>query len=150
MTVKKKRRKAYMGWYKPKISRFTFEKIGYPDLWVDLRLSGSFTYGETKAIQAKFASSNTGEVNPEIMEEVMSMEIVGWNLTHPETDKPLPVPSKDAKSIDALPLEFIVSIQESLAIAMQEVGPNALTPNGSGPGSKEQPLSLPIGQEKFS
>jgi hypothetical protein len=117
-----------MGWYKPKTVKHTFEKLGYPELWVELKLPQSMAYGEAKEFQSM-------EADEESFKRILAKVVLGWNLKDPVTDKDLPLPSEDPNSVDALPIEFFMSIQEAFANAVEGAGPNPEKSSSSGAGS---------------
>lgn len=113
-----------MGWkeYQAKQSvRHTFDELGCPDFYVDLRRVDAFPYGYVKeygksdTIDPETATREEIEAQLETNDEILAMCIADWNITHPETNESLPVPtSKDWSSLDALPSEFVAQMHEWL------------------------------------
>lgn len=100
------------GWFKPKTFRVEFEGLGYPQFWIDVKEPGSFLLGEADAITEPLEGD---DVSAENIAEVLGKMIMGWNLTDPETDVPLDVPTeKDSSSVLRLPTSFLRYLQEAI------------------------------------
>jgi len=97
---------------KSRAKRFTFVDFGCPDFWVELRLLASFPYGEAKRLMA-LATEET-EATVEMAEDLLVRCILDWNLTHPQTGKPLELPSVDKSVLEVLPSEFVLQMQRWL------------------------------------
>jgi len=106
-----------MGWFKPKTIHVTFEKLGYPQFWVDIKESGSYLVGEADEI----AGGLTEESTTEEAIEALSRMIVDWNMLDPETDAPLSVPTrKDPSSVLRMPNALIRHLQEEVTRHSEE------------------------------
>ncbi len=111
MARKKSSRSRGRGWFKPKTVRVTFEKVGYPQFYVDIIKPSSYLYGDVVAFEGIGPGSPREEV-----EVALSRVIADWNLTDPRTGEPLPVPSpEDPSPLLALPISFLLVIQEATA-----------------------------------
>ncbi len=96
-----------MNWEEYRKSRkFRVELAEIPGLegfWVDLRKSGTLTPAEMEIV----AKVNTGsEFDKDAFKKAFAVLILDWNLTHPDTGKPLPPPNKDSKSLDVIPMDI--------------------------------------------
>jgi len=60
---------------------------------------------------------------------ILAELILDWNLTHPVTGEPLPIPKKSRDSLDLLPLEFIMRLNEEMGKMFEQMGPPR--PSGS-------------------
>lgn len=107
-----------MGWFKPKTFRVTFEELGYPQFWIDVKEPGSFLLGEADEITEPLEGD---DVSAENIAEVLCKMIMDWNLTDPETDVPLDIPTeKDSSSILRLPTSFLRYLQEAINAQTEE------------------------------
>jgi len=107
-----------MGWFKPKTFRVDFEELGYPQFWIDVKEPGSFLLGEADEITEPLEGD---DVSAENIAEVLCKMIMDWNLTDPETDVPLDIPTeKDSSSILRLPTSFLRYLQEAINAQTEE------------------------------
>lgn len=106
------------GWFKPKTFRVEFEELGYPQFWIDVKEPGSFLLGEADEITEPLEGD---DVSAENIAEVLGKMIIGWNLTDPETDVPLDVPTKkNSSSVLRLPTSFLRYLQEEINAQTEE------------------------------
>jgi len=110
-----------MGWreyLESRRKRYTFEDLGCPDFWVELRPLLTFPYGEIKdliaAAACPLASEEDTEAAIEVAEKLLVNCIVDWNLPDPETGAILPLPKQDMSVLKRSPGEFIFSMQKWL------------------------------------
>jgi len=83
---------------KQRVKRFTFEKFGCPEFWVDLRSLSALSWGEAKKFQ------NLDVADAEALaqsEEILIWAIQDWYILDPTTeDTPLPLPRQDRSVLD--------------------------------------------------
>lgn len=106
-----------MGWFKPKTIRVTFDELGYPQFWIDVKESGSYLVGEADEIAGGLTEDSTTDEAT----TALSKMIVDWNMLDPETDALLAVPTKeDPDSILRVPNAFIRLLQEKITSHSEE------------------------------
>lgn len=133
-----------MGWkefYTQQTRKFVFDELGCPDFWVRMKVMAAYPYGksiEDGALIDELAEQLEGEKvslslvakQADISDQMMVSLLVEWNLTDPETDEPLPLPTKeDTQSLRVLPNAFIALLNEWAAEAkgVPEVPPKSAT-----------------------
>jgi len=123
-----------MGWddyYKRSAKRYSFDELGCPDFWVEMRSLLSFPYGETKKLMAAATLENPEDAI-RVTEELLSRCIVDWNLTDPKTGIVLPLPEHDRASFSKIPSEFFFKMQQWL---IEEATVAVPAPSGIGSGA---------------
>lgn len=95
--------------------RVTLDGIGLPGFWIDIKKPGAYTKAEIQLI-AEMSPESEGL---EGMDSAFAMIILGWNLTHPETGVSLPLPSKDAKVMDVLPIDIFNAVGRKITELMK-------------------------------
>lgn len=113
---------------KNKTKEYTFESIGAPDFWVKMISMDTMRYGESKELREDTEKiQEESSDDDELMRKLLSRYIIAWNLTDPDTDEPMPVPSKDISALDKLPMDFIAQLNLWLEenSALKEMVPNA-------------------------
>jgi len=108
---------------------------GLPEFWVKLADPATKEHGWLAKL------GTTRRVDPDKMSEedvrrmfddqkrILAELILDWNLTHPVTGEPLPIPKKSRDSLDLLPLEFIMRLNEEMGKMFEQMGPPR--PSGS-------------------
>lgn len=76
---------------------------GLSGFWIDLRKSGTLTPAEMEIVTRVNPGS---DFDKEAFKKAFAVLILDWNLTHPETGKPLAIPQKDSKSLDVIPMDI--------------------------------------------
>lgn len=112
------------------VKRYTFEEIGAPGFWVEMRTLDSMPWGKAKRY-AKDPDMSDDEVEREA-EQILVRSIIRWNITDPKIaenyermgrnpdEAPLlPIPNEDLRSLDKLPSAFIAKLHEWLSAGMQ-------------------------------
>lgn len=93
--------------------RVELESIGLPGFYLIIKDPGAYTLPELEAL---------GELSPQSgpkeFRRALPHVILDWNLTHPDTDKLLPLPSKDVKSLDVLPMDIFNEIGRAITKAL--------------------------------
>lgn len=88
--------------------RYSFDKIGAPDFYVKMLHPGIIPYGKLLSL---FPEGETGDSKEEDQKKSLSSLaylIVEWNLTNPETDEPLEVPTEQNYGVlQLLPTAFM-------------------------------------------
>jgi len=115
---------------KSKARRITLDDAGCPNFWVLLIDPSTQPYGWLVKMGKGRRTTDLTEMPPEEIEEVFKDQkkmlidlIVDWNITHPETGEPLPIPRESNDSIDLLPIQFITLINEQLGKLFETMGP---------------------------
>lgn len=93
--------------------RIDLGEIGLDGFWVVIKDPASYTLPELKTY-----SGITPDAGPEELRKVLAHIIIDWNLTNPNNDKELPLPSKDPKSLDVLPVEIFNKVGEAITQAL--------------------------------
>ena len=105
--------------------KFTFDDLDCPEFWIRMKVMGAYPYGkniedgalieklEKEQKESDGVSLAVITQQATISDRMLAGLIVEWNLTHPETDDPLPLPTvEDNSSLRVLPLAFITAINE--------------------------------------
>lgn len=100
-----------VSWYKSRYNRITLVEYDREDLWIDVLDPSSLLYGEQEDFAKKFSEVGEDfEGQSAAVRGLVSRLVLDWNLTHPKTDEPLPIPSEDPDSVKALPMDLVNKI----------------------------------------
>lgn len=128
-----------MSWEKyKKTAKHNFKDFGCPGFWVELLRLDALPYGESSdatenldeetrsklesfiagglvdeeaAMQIVLKDRETAQKVAELADQQLAKNIANWNLTNPQTDEELPVPTEeDTSSLKVLPREFVAQM----------------------------------------
>lgn len=81
--------------------RIDLASIGLPGFWIVIKDPGAYTLPELDAL-----ADLTPQSGPRELRKALPHVILDWNITHPDRpEEILPLPSKDVKSLDVLPID---------------------------------------------
>jgi len=109
---------------------------GLPEFWVKLADPATKEHGWLAKLGAARRAADFERLSDEevmnLFEEqkrILAELILDWNFTHPETGKPLEIPRKSKDSLDLLPLQFIMRLNDEIGKMFEQMGPPR--PSGS-------------------
>ena len=104
-----------MPWKINRSKRLTLKDFDYPDFWIEVKSPVGSLYSEIEAMSDM--DSETSEALA-----IVAGYIKDWNLTDPDTDEKLNVPTKEAPdSLKRLPLAVIMLIRNYISDEMDNL-----------------------------
>lgn len=129
---------------KANLKTFTLEQFGMKEMWFKVRDPGYLTPEEIEALSEqhfetyekaveqltvdyektkKINRQKLREIRRAVLTEYDCKFLVEWNLTDPETNEPLKLPSEDFGSLSRIPIEILYFIKEKMLEVFEGVVP---------------------------
>jgi len=110
--------------------RVTLEEVGAPEFYIEFKRIPALLHDEMKAVfpanRKALQDIETDEQATEFVDELTNRQfsalIVAWNIPDRETEKVLPIPSKDETSIGRLPSLYMEFISGQILIDQNQGG----------------------------